>query len=136
VALPHEAMIGIEDHPDRRIGLDPEDRVWIFGPVMVDADVVRPDAGVFARIEAEMPCDLAQIGILGRADPAIGERNMKEAPEQVLKYGTIGGEQTPDLPGVAVEAGGALAGEIEDQPDMIVFAGRNLKHLAKGGDLV
>src|SRR3984893_11661357 len=98
--------------------------------------MVCPDAGIIARIKPEMPSDLAQIVILGRANPAVGERDMEQAAEEILEHRAIAREQTPDLPGVAVEPGGALAGEIEDEPHMLFFPGGNLEHFAKGGNFV
>jgi hypothetical protein len=117
-------------------GLDPEDRIGVVQPVGFDADMVCPNAGIIARVEPEMPSNLAQIVILGRANPAVGERDMEQAAEEILEYGAIAIEQTPDLSGVAVEPGGALAGQIEDEPNMLFFAGGNLEHFAKGGNFI
>src|SRR3984893_6934483 len=98
--------------------------------------MVCPDAGIIARIKPEMPSDLAQIFILGRGNPAVGERYMEQAAEEILAHRAIAREQTLDLPGVAVEPGGALAGQVEDEPNMLFFASGNLEHFAKGGNFV
>ena len=98
--------------------------------------MVCPDTSIISRVEAEMPSDLAQIVILGRANPTVGERYMEQAAEEILEHRAIAREQSPDLPGVAVKPGGALAGEIEDEPNMLFFAGGNLEHFAKGGNFI
>src|SRR6266481_2981756 len=136
MALTHQPVVSLTNGRELRVGLDPEDRIGVLRPVGFDADMVCPDAGVIARIEPEMPSDLAQIVILGRADPAVGERYMEQAAKEILEHRSIAREQASDLPGVAVEPGGALAGEIEDEPNMLLFAGGNLEHFAKGGNFV
>src|SRR6266851_2444980 len=83
-----------------------------------------------------MPSHFAQILVLGGEDASIRESNMEQAAEQVLKHRSIGREQTADLAGVALEPGSALAGEVKHQPHMLLFAGRNLKNLAKSCDFV
>jgi hypothetical protein len=96
----------------------------------------RPDAAIIASIKTEMVSDFAQIGILGRKDAAIGESNMEQTAEKIFEYRLIIGKQTADLAGVAFEPGGAFSGEVEDQPDMLFFARRDLEYFTKGGDLV
>ena len=136
MALTHQPVVGVANRRERRVGRNPEDRIGVLRPVGFDADMVRPDAGIVARIEAKMPSDLAQIVILGRANPTVGERDMEQAAEEILEHRAIAREQTPDLPGIAVEPGCALAGQIEDEPNMVFFAGRDLEHFAKGGNFV
>src|SRR5262245_39808999 len=136
MALTHQPVVSLTNGRELGGGFDPEDRVGVLRPIGFDADMVCPDAGMIARIEAEMPSDLAQIFILGRANPAVGERDMEEAAEEILEHRAIAREQTPDLPGVAVEPGRALAGQIEDEPNMLFFPGGDLEHFAKGGNFV
>ena len=81
MALAHETMIGVADRARRGVAADPEDRVGIGGPLLFHADVMRPDADIVAGIEAEMPGDLAQILILGRAEAAIRQSDMEEPAE-------------------------------------------------------
>ena len=83
-----------------------------------------------------MAGDLAQIAILGRAQPSIGKGDVEQPAEQVLQHAAIPGEHAADLAGVTLEARGALAGKIEDQPQMRLLTRRHLEHLAEGGDLV
>ncbi len=94
------------------------------------------DAGVVGAVEAEMMRHLTQIGILGRAYPAVGKGYVKQPVEQMLEHDRLGGEQPPDLAGVALKPVNAPAGEIEDQIDVFFLAGRDLKDLVKSGDLV
>src|SRR5262249_30853513 len=97
MALAHQPVVSLANGRERRVGLDPEDRIGILRPVGFDADMVCPDAGIIARVEAEMSSDLVQIVILGRAETAVGERYMEQAAEEILEHRAIGCEQTPDL---------------------------------------
>src|SRR5260370_24762090 len=83
-----------------------------------------------------MPGDFEQVIVLGGADAAIGEGDVKKTAEKVFEHHPIIGKQPADLSSVALEPGGALPGKIEDEPDMLLFAGRNLKNFAEGSDLV
>ena len=87
MALTYQPAVGVANRRERRIGLDPEDRVGVLRPIGFDADMVCPDAGIIARVEPEMPSDLAQIVILGRANPAVGERYMEQAAEEIRMQG-------------------------------------------------
>ena len=95
-----------------------------------------PNAGIIRGVKAEMPGDFAQVIVLGGADEAIGEGDVKKTAEKVLEDRPIIRKQPPDLSSVALEPGGALPGKIEDEPDVLLFARRHLKDLAEGGDLV
>src|SRR5215469_1587293 len=128
-------MVGLADDAERGAPVDPEDGMRIFD-LLLHVDVVRADANVVARAKAEMPGDRAKIVIFGRTDPTVGERDVKQPTKQVLEHSAIVGEQTADLAGITLEPGGALAGEIEDQPDVILFARRDLEDLEKSRDLV
>src|SRR5262249_21228096 len=108
----------------------------ILSPLLLRADMVGTDAGIVVLVEPEMLSDFMQIGILGWANAAVRQRDMEQAPEQILKHRPIVREETADLAGIALKPGGALASEIEDQPHVIFFARRDLKDLTKGGDLV
>ena len=83
-----------------------------------------------------MPGDFAQIIILGGADAAIGEGDVKQTAEKVFEHGSVDCEQAAHLSRIALEPRGAFAGEVEDEPHVIFFSRRHLKNLAKGGDLV
>ncbi len=61
---------------------------------------------------------------------------MKKTAEKVFEHHPIIGKQPADLSSIALEPGGAPPGKIEDEPDMLLFARRHLKDLAKGRDLV
>src|SRR5215468_10843130 len=80
--------------------------------------------------------DLTQIGIFGIAQPAIRQRDVEQAAEQVFKHRLIIREQPADLSRIAVEPGGAAASDVEHQPDVLLFAGRHLEYVAEGGDRV
>jgi len=136
VALAHETVVCLADHPQRGVLTHSEDRVRIFGPLLLYADVMSPDTGVVADIEAEMPGDFGQIRVFGWADAAVREGDMEKPAEQIFEHRPIAREQTADLAGIALKPGCALAGEIKDQPHVIFFAHRDLKNLAKGRDLV
>ena len=129
-------MIGLADCAEGGPGQHAENCVGIFGGILLRADVEGPNAGIIRSVEAEMPGDFAQIVVLGGADEAIGEGDVKKAAEKVLEDRPIIGKQPADLSSVALEPGGALPGKVEDEPDMLLFARRHLKHLAKGGDFV
>ena len=136
MALTHEMVVGIADHPQRGVLAYSEDRVRIFGHLLFYADVMSPDTGVVAVIEAEMPGDLAQIRILGWADATVRQSDMEKPAEQIFEHRPIASEQTADLAGIALEPRYALAGEIEDHPHVILLARRDLKDLAKRSHLV
>src|SRR6516162_6261386 len=103
MAFAHEAVIGLSDRAEGGVPIDSEDCVRILGSLLFHADVVRPDAGVVASAEAEMPGDLAQIGILVEADPAVGEGDMEQPAEQIFEHPPVAREQTADLAGIALE---------------------------------
>ena len=83
-----------------------------------------------------MPRDFAQVIVLGGAEAAIGEGDVKKTAEKVFEHHPIIRKQPADLSSVALEPGGALPGKIEDEPDMLLFSRRHLKDLAEGSDLV
>src|SRR6266446_9219947 len=95
-----------------------------------------PDAIVIRRVKTEMSSHFPQIIVLGGEDATVRESDMEQAAEKVLEHRSVPREQAPDLAGVALEPGGALTSEIKDQPDMLLFTGRDLEHFAESGDLV
>src|SRR6266404_6957541 len=136
MTLAHQTMIGLADRAGGGAGQNPEDRVRVLPPLRLGADMESPDAGVIRCLETEIPSHFAQILVFGGKDASICESNMEQAAEQVLEHGSIGREQTADLAGIALEPGSALAGEVKHQPDMLLFARRNLKNLAKSRDFI
>src|SRR5262249_3403378 len=110
--------------------------IRIFGCVLVGSDMEGPDPVVIGSLEPEMARYLAQIHVFGRADPAIGERDVEQPAKKIFEDHPVIREQTPDLTGIALKTGGALAGEVKDQPDMLLLARRDLEDLTKGGDFV
>src|SRR2546421_528800 len=96
----------------------------------------RPDAGIIGRIKTEVVSDLAQIGVLGRKEAVIRQGNVEQPAEKVLEHRSVIGKQAADLAGVALEPGRAFSGEVENQPDMLLFPWRDLEHFAKSGDLI
>ena len=108
----------------------------VFGLHLIGPCMMSADARVVGAAKAEKCCDLAQIFVLGRAQAAIGQRDVKQSAEKMLQHCPVGGKEAPDLPRVALKPMGAPARQVEDQPDVILLARRNLKDLAKGGNLV
>src|SRR6516162_490528 len=136
MTLAHQTMIGFADRAGRGVRQNPEDRVGILARLLFRAHMERPDSGIIHCIEAEMPSNLAQIGILGGENAAVGQGNVEQATEKILQDWPIGRKQAADLAGIALETGGALAGEVKHQPDMLLFARRDLKDLAKSRDFI
>src|ERR1700731_4925098 len=134
--LTDKTMVGLADCAGGSPGQHAENRVGIFGGILLRADVEGPNAGVIRSIETEMPGDFAQVIVLGGADEAIGESDVKKTAEEVLEHHPIIRKQPADLSSIALEPGGALPGKIENEPEMLLFARRHLKDLAEGGDLV
>jgi hypothetical protein len=83
-----------------------------------------------------MPSHLAEISIFGGAEATISERDVEKTADQIFEHGSIRRKQTPDLTGIAFEPGGASAGKVKDQPNMLFFARGDLKHFAKSGEFV
>src|SRR5262249_38176819 len=136
MALTHQTVVGFADSAERGIRPNSQDSARILIPLLFRADMVGADAGIVVCVEAEMPSDFAQIGILGRANAAVRQSDMKEPAEQILEHRPIVREQTAYLPSIALKPSRALPGEIEDQPHVIFLARRDLKDLTKGSDLV
>src|SRR5207237_1455215 len=132
--LTDQTMVGLADCAEGGSGQHAENRIGIFGGLRSRAGVEGPNAGVFRRLEAKMPGDFGQVIVLGAAETAIGEGDVKKAAEKVLEHRPIIREQPADLSSVALEPGGALPGKIEDEPDVLLFVRRHLKDLAEGGD--
>ena len=63
----------------------------------------RADAVVIGGAEPEQVRHLAQIGVLGGADLAVGHRDVEQPAEQVFEHGAVVGEQPRDLAGIALE---------------------------------
>ena len=132
----HQPMISDADIAERRLRIDAEYGVGICAGRFFRLDVMRANTGVGGGIKAEQASDLAQIRVFGIAQLSISERDVEQPVQHMLQHDRIAREQPSDLTGVAVKSVGALAGEIEHQPDMVFFTGRYFKHLVKRRHLV
>jgi glycine/D-amino acid oxidase-like deaminating enzyme len=134
--LADEAMIGETDRAKRGPARKAQYRIGAVAGPVVWFDMVRADTGVVGGRQAEMTRDLAQISVLGGAQPTIGERNMEQPVKQVFKNDGIPGKQPTKLAGIACKPVRALAGEIKNHPDMVFLTRRDLKDVVKRGHFV
>src|SRR5689334_3892932 len=124
-------MVSLTHYAEGSAGHYAENSVRIFPSVRRRADMEGPDSGIVGGIKTKMPGHLVQIIILGGADAAVGEGNMEETAEKILEHCPVASEQPAHLTRIALEPRRALAGEVEYEPDMVLFARRYLENLAK-----